>query len=80
MMFEHLQQSGTRADRVLIYPTEYSSAGMATSWQQIMLQKARDEYDVILKPVDLISREGGGERLFIFLLLSCNPSYSKFDI
>ena len=63
MMFERLHQSASRADRVLIYPTEYSSESAATSWQQTLLRKARDEYNVTLRPVELISRECGGERL-----------------
>jgi alpha-N-acetylglucosamine transferase len=68
MIFERLHQSGSRADRVLIYLTQYSLKGTATSWQQTLLQKARDEYNIKLKLVELISREGGGERLLCLLI------------
>jgi alpha-N-acetylglucosamine transferase len=68
MMFERLHHLGSQANRVLIYLIEYSSEGTATSWQQTLLQKARDGYNVTLKPVELISREGGGERLLCLLV------------
>lgn len=80
MMFERLHQLGSRADRVLIYPTEYSSEDTATSWQQTLLQKARDEFNVTLKPVELISREGGGERLLCLLIALIQYSLLRLDI
>jgi alpha-N-acetylglucosamine transferase len=77
MMFERLHTLGSRADRVLIYPEKYSSQGTATIWQQNLLQKARDEYNVALSPVELISREGGGECLLWLLVAFILQSRSK---
>ncbi|KAJ6114843.1 nucleotide-diphospho-sugar transferase [Penicillium sp. IBT 16267x] len=54
MMFERLHQS------------EYLSESTATSSQKTLLQKARDEYNVTLKPVELISREGGDSDATLF--------------
>ena len=54
MLFERLQALGCKADRLLMYPSQFSPNG--DSAEAGLLQKARDAYNVILKPIEVQRR------------------------
>ncbi|PYI36775.1 nucleotide-diphospho-sugar transferase [Aspergillus indologenus CBS 114.80] len=54
MLFETLHRLGSRADRLMMYPSEYSIED--DSVQAKWLRKARDEYGVKLAPIEVQSR------------------------
>lgn len=68
MVCESLHRLGSKADRVILYPHEWGPVG-GPAWKALdskattILIKARDEYHVKLRPVDLI-REKGRERMY----------------
>jgi len=63
MVFDSLHRLGSKADRVLLYPREWGPVD-GPSWKALdskattILTKARDEYNVKLRPVDLIKEKG----------------------
>ena len=54
MLFESLHRLGCKPDRLMMYPSEFSLAGDST--ESRLLRKARDEYKVILKPIEVQRR------------------------
>lgn len=56
MLFETLHRLGSRADRLLMYPSDFSTDD--NSRVAKLLRKARDEYRVKLVPVELQHRKG----------------------
>ncbi|KAI4226305.1 MAG: hypothetical protein LQ349_006902 [Xanthoria aureola] len=61
MLFERLHRLGSRAERLLMYPSRFEVSGNKTdgqSWESALLRKARDEYNVILKPIEVLQRNG----------------------
>ena len=54
MLFERLHSLGCKADRLLMYPSQFSPDGDNT--EAGLLKKARDEYNVILKPIEVQRR------------------------
>ncbi|KAJ6031766.1 CAZyme family GT8 [Penicillium herquei] len=60
MLFEALHRLGSKADRLLMYPSEFLLSENDSSMEARLLRFARDEYDVKLKPVDVIMKGGGG--------------------
>ncbi len=59
MLFEALNRLGCMADRLMMYPDHFSLEDNST--EAILLRKARDEYKVILKPIE-VQRRGGNDR------------------
>jgi hypothetical protein len=62
MLFERLQQLGSRADRVLMYPSRMLDPTVAdggASNDARLLIKARDEYNAKLVPIEVHHREVG---------------------
>ncbi|KAL8645377.1 MAG: hypothetical protein Q9226_007334 [Calogaya cf. arnoldii] len=60
MFFERLHQLGSRADRLLMYPSKFELSENGTdsqSWESGLLRKARDEYNVKLKPIEVVQRD-----------------------
>ena len=63
MVFESLHRLGSKADRVLLYPQEWGPVD-GPSWKALdakattILAKAKDEYHVKLRPVELIKQKG----------------------
>ncbi|KAJ5714703.1 CAZyme family GT8, partial [Penicillium malachiteum] len=60
MLFEALHRLGSKADRLLMYPSSFLISENDTSIEARLLRFARDEYAVKLKPVDVIMKGGGG--------------------
>ena len=59
MLFEALNRLGCMPDRLMMYPDHFSLEGNST--EAILLRKARDEYKVILRPIE-VQRRGGNDR------------------
>jgi hypothetical protein len=56
MVFESLHRLGSEAERLMMYPEEWSiEAESSDAW---LLRRARDEYDVKLQPVQIQRLEG----------------------
>ncbi|PYH90225.1 nucleotide-diphospho-sugar transferase [Aspergillus ellipticus CBS 707.79] len=60
MIFEALHRLGSKADRVLMYPSNFLKSGNDHSPEARLLRFARDEYAVKLKPIEVILKGGGG--------------------
>ncbi|KAK0510585.1 hypothetical protein JMJ35_007017 [Cladonia borealis] len=58
MLFEALHRLGCMPDRLMMYPDHFSLEDNST--EAILLRKARDEYKVILKPIE-VQRRGGND-------------------
>ncbi|SPQ27171.1 d83a3730-91ba-44bf-abf0-e8eb00f37d33 [Thermothielavioides terrestris] len=59
MLFERLQQVGSRADRVMMYPSwMMGEGGRGRLDDRRLLLKARDEYNVRLVPIEVLARPG----------------------
>lgn len=56
MIFESLHRLGTRPDRLLMYPANFSIEG--DSQEARLLRKAREEYKVILRPIEVQWKPG----------------------
>lgn len=60
MLFEILHRLGSKADRLLMYPSEFRVKGdSAETTESRLLRKARDEFNVKLSPIEVKRREGG---------------------
>lgn len=59
MIFESLSRLEAKADRVMIYPVEYSLDESDNSAASHLLRKARDQYNVKLVPAEIQSRASG---------------------
>ncbi|KAL8811934.1 MAG: hypothetical protein Q9200_001402 [Gallowayella weberi] len=61
MLFEALHRLGGRAERLLMYPSKFHLTGEdgteSQSWENGLLRKARDEYNVKLKPIEVVARD-----------------------
>ena len=57
MIFETLHRLGSKADRLMMVPAKFAAD---ESWMLDLMLKARDEYDVRLKLMDIQSRGGDG--------------------
>ncbi|RAK98075.1 nucleotide-diphospho-sugar transferase [Aspergillus ibericus CBS 121593] len=60
MMFEALHRLGSKADRVLVYPSRFLMSESDRSPEARLLRYARDQYAVKLKPIEVILKGGGG--------------------
>lgn len=61
MLFESLHRLGCKPDRVMMYPSQFSLEGNHTEAR--LLRKARDEYKVILNPIEVLRRKGHDRKL-----------------
>ena len=59
MIFEALHRLGSMPDRLMMYPDHFSLEDNST--EAILLNKARDEYNVTLKAIE-VQRRGGNDR------------------
>lgn len=57
MLFDRLHKFGSRADRLLLYPRQYSLDEGEGNAAGALLRKARDIYGAILKPIEVEHRE-----------------------
>lgn len=76
MLFERLQHVGSRADRVLLYPSymlnEANALNSGTSDDDArLLVKARDEYKARLVPIEVQRQEPEGDDSMFILLHPC---------
>ncbi|PWY93039.1 nucleotide-diphospho-sugar transferase [Aspergillus sclerotioniger CBS 115572] len=60
MIFEALHRLGSKADRVLVYPSSFLTSETDLSPEARLLRFARDQYAVKLKPIQVIQKGGGG--------------------
>lgn len=58
MLFEALHRLGSRADRLMMYPSSFSVDSDGGSTESALLQKARDAYGVKLAPIEVQHRSG----------------------
>ncbi len=56
MLFERLHTLGTRADKLMMYPAQFTPGD--SSQEGRLLVKARDEYGVKLTPIQVQHRDG----------------------
>ncbi|KAJ5111104.1 Glucose N-acetyltransferase 1 [Penicillium argentinense] len=57
MLFETLHRLGSKADRLLMYPFNYSTADDDNSTESRLLRLARDKFGAKLKPIKIQRRE-----------------------
>ena len=59
MLFESLHRLGSRAERLLLYPSNFRISDAGTddeSRESRLLRKARDDYNVNVEPVEVVRR------------------------
>lgn len=61
MLFERLHSLNCKADRLLMYPLQFSPDG--DNAEATLLRKARDDYNVILKPIEVQRRSSRDRKL-----------------
>lgn len=62
MIFESLHRLGSRADRVMMYPSRMLEKGEDATTDARLLVKARDEYKVKLVPITVQHRQGADSK------------------
>jgi hypothetical protein len=63
MLFEILHRLGNKADRLLMYPSSFRlQEGEYESTESRLLRKARDKYNVKLKPIKIQQIDGGDSK------------------
>lgn len=60
MLFESLHRLGCKPDRLMMFPSHFSTEDNST--EALLLRKARDEYRVILKPIEVQMRQGNDRK------------------
>ncbi|OQE00658.1 hypothetical protein PENVUL_c048G01716 [Penicillium vulpinum] len=60
MIFESLHRLGSKADRVLMYPFEWSVSEDSNAKESRMLRYAQDHYGVKLRPIEVQIKSGSG--------------------
>lgn len=60
MLFEALHRLGSKADRVMLYPSEFLQSENDDSKESRLLRFARDHYGVRLKPIEMQVKGGSG--------------------
>lgn len=58
MIFESLQRLGSQADRLMMYPQDWSVDPSSTSSESRLLRKARDDYNAQLMPIEVQRKSG----------------------
>jgi hypothetical protein len=61
MLFEILHRLGSKADRLMMYPSSFAVDG-STSEESKLLRKARDQYGVKLMPIEIQRRASGDSK------------------
>lgn len=59
MIFETLHRLNSRADRLLMYPSRFSTDENDNGTESRLLRQARDEFNVKLVPTHVQTRHGG---------------------
>jgi hypothetical protein len=59
MLFETLDRLQSKADRIMMYPSDFSLDESDNGTESRLLRKARDEYKVKLVPIEVQSRSSG---------------------
>lgn len=77
MFLERLQHVGSRADRVIMYPSYMLDQNAASNPDGRLLIKARDEYGAKLVPIKIQSRPGGDSA---FSPLSLSPGFEGVEL
>jgi hypothetical protein len=62
MIFETLHRLGSKADRLMLVPNQFAAS---EGWLLDLVLKARDQYGVRLKTMDIQSKGGDGSWLSI---------------
>lgn len=57
MLFEILHRLGSKADRLIMYPTQYNPSLNNESTEARLLVKAQTEYNVKLAPIDVLQKD-----------------------
>lgn len=78
MMFEALHRLGSRAERLLMYPSTYSLV-RSSKMEGFLLLKARDEYGVTLVPIDVLSKDLSYRKSSLFLFPFFPISYHFYS-
>jgi hypothetical protein len=63
MLFETLHRLGSKADRLLMYPSNMKADASSDNSDSKLLIKAQKEYGVKLQPVEVQHRDGGDRML-----------------
>jgi len=63
MLFEILHRLGSKADRVMMYPSSMHPDPTSTSVESKLLLKAQKEYGVKLLPIEVKHRPGGDRKI-----------------
>lgn len=71
MMFETLNRLGSKADRLLMYSSEWSIDDNHETYESNLLRYARDHYAVKLKPIEVQVRDGSEGKISLPLSISC---------
>lgn len=58
MIFESLKRLGSKAERLMMHPNDWSIDFSSTTSESRLLRKARDEYDAKLVPIEVQRRSG----------------------
>ena len=65
MLFEILHRLGSKAERLLMYPSGFKISGSGSgeeSKESLLLRKARDEYNVKLSPIEVVQRSSNDRK------------------
>lgn len=65
MLFEILHRLGSKADRLLMYPSAFKVSNSGSddeSNESLLLRKARDEYNVKLGPIEVVQRSSNDRK------------------
>lgn len=65
MLFEILHRLGSKADRLMMYPSSMHPDPSDTSTESRLLLKAQKEYGVKLLPIEVQHRAGGDRKNFV---------------
>jgi len=57
MLFSRLHELGSKADRLLLYPQQYNLDESEGNAAGLLLRRARENYGVILKPIEVQHKE-----------------------
>lgn len=76
MIFEALHRLGTKADLVLMYPAKFFVSENDSSIEARLLRFARDNYNVKLRPIEVIMKGGGGGKS-ILCAARLNTNYER---
>jgi hypothetical protein len=72
MLFETLHRLGSKADRLLMYPsTMYPDPEASNTIESRLLLKAQNEYGVKLQPVEVQHRSGGDRKVSLLIGTTC---------